>query len=241
MTHSFSTIIVAGGTGTRMNSEVPKQFLPLAGKPMLVWSVECFCRVPGCSEIVVVLPEEHLPEGTRHLEDLRTTVRVKLVSGGARRQDSVMKGLRALDPGASLVAVHDAARPGITTDIVEKALETARREGNAVVALVSVDTLVAADSGVILETLDRSRVFRVQTPQIFPVSVLVTALENAERDGVSGTDDAGLVRRSGHKVHLVSGSIRNAKVTTPEDLQMLEAFLHDRAPRKTSAHPGETR
>ncbi len=232
MNDQLSVVIVAGGMGSRMQNPVPKQFLPLLGKPVLRWSVDCFAAVPMVSELVVVLPSEFHVEGSRLLHDVHTSIPLKIVEGGQRRQDSVANGLKALEAGADWVAVHDAARPGVSPDLVIQAFKF----GNAVVAQESVDTLVEADQDRVVSHLDRTRIFRMQTPQIFPVKVLSDALQRAAQEGWEATDDAGLVRRCGHEVYLAPGSAENLKLTTNGDFAVLEALLRARLDTHAAIH-----
>lgn len=218
-------VVVAGGMGSRMNSAVPKQFLLLKGKPVVQWSLECFDQTPEVDSIVLVLPEDRIEEGLGKLADFKPHKKFTIVAGGARRQDSVRAGVNAIDAEDGWVAVHDAARPGITNTIVSNAFKLAFELGNAVCAMPSYDTLVKAIDGEIVGQINRSEVYRVQTPQIFRVSVLRQALEYADKNGILATDEAGMVRELGCKIHLVEGSELNSKITRAEDLDMLKALL----------------
>lgn len=218
-------VVVAGGMGQRMKSTTPKQFLPLKGKPVVQWSLECFDKTPEITGLVLVLPEEWLEEGMNRLESFKPQKPFKVVAGGALRQDSVRAGVEAANADQGWVAVHDAARPGITPALVSNALNQAFTSGNAVCAMPSHDTLVRVIDGEIAGQINRNEVFRIQTPQIFKTAVLRQALENAAAKGLVGTDEAGLVRELGYRIYLAEGSEMSGKITTPEDLDMFEALL----------------
>ncbi|MBF0499419.1 MAG: 2-C-methyl-D-erythritol 4-phosphate cytidylyltransferase [Candidatus Riflebacteria bacterium] len=223
---SFTAIIVAGGTGTRMATEMPKQFIDLGGKPVVRHCLETFSRLDICESIVLVLPGDRIEQGRDLLADFAPGKPFTIVSGGARRQDSVEAALSAISLPDAWVAVHDAARPLIPAAVIENAFLMARRLGNAVVAMPVVDTLVIADkTGRVTDNLDRTHIRSIQTPQIFPLSILRRAIENARAENVFGTDDAGLVRQLGITIHLTPGSMRNIKLTTADDLRILMSMI----------------
>lgn len=222
---SVTALIVAGGLGTRMNSGVPKQFLMLKGKPVVQWSLECFDQTPVIDKIVLVLPQAWVDEGRDKLISFDPEKPFAIVAGGSSRQESVKAGIDAIADAEGWVVIHDGARPGISPELVINALESARKLGNAVCAIPSTDTLVKAADGKVLENLDRTEIFRVQTPQIFRLSQMRKAIEHAIKNSIVATDDAGLIRELGEKVFLVNGSELNSKVTRPEDLYLLEALL----------------
>lgn len=222
---SVTALIVAGGLGTRMNSGVPKQFLMLKGKPVVQWSLECFDQTPVIDKIVLVLPQAWVDEGRDKLISFDPEKPFAIVAGGNSRQESVKAGIDAIADAEGWVVIHDGARPGISPELVINALESARKLGNAVCAIPSTDTLVKAADGKVLENLDRTEIFRVQTPQIFRLSQMRKAIEHAIKNSIVATDDAGLIRELGEKVFLVNGSELNSKVTRPEDLYLLEALL----------------
>lgn len=222
---SVTAIIVAGGLGTRMNAGVPKQFMLLKGKPVVQWSLECFEQTPIIDKIVLVLPRAWVDEGRDKLISFDPIKPFAIVAGGNTRQESVKAGIDAISDREGWVIIHDGARPGVSPELVTSALNSAKKLGNAVCAIPSTDTLVRAAEGAVVENLDRSQIFRVQTPQIFRLSQMRRAIENAFSKGISATDDAGLIRELGEKIFLVDGSELNSKVTRPEDLFLLEALL----------------
>ena len=218
-------VLVAGGQGRRFGADRPKQFLPLAGKPVLQWSLDCFAACSFVTEMVVVLPDDWVPWAGQHLRFPAGEPVVRVVPGGAERQDSVQAGLDALATSPGWVAVHDGARPGISPDMVKEAYECALSHGSAVCALPCRDTIVSAEGDRISRHQDRERLRLLQTPQIFRLGVLKAALANARKQGIRGTDDSFLVRTLGEDVHLVEGSERNRKITTAEDVAVVAALL----------------
>ncbi len=218
-------VVVAGGSGARMKSDIPKQFLEIGSKPVLQWSLECFDAVPETVEITVVLPDAWIEEGKLRLAGWKPKHPVKYICGGIRRQDSVEAGVSSLPDDDGWAAVHDGARPAITPEIVRACLGLAVGKGNASCAVPVSDTLVESTDGLVTGAVDRSKMFAMQTPQIFPVKLLREALARARADGADATDDAGLVRRLGLPVFLAPGSPLNIKVTRPEDLLLLSSIL----------------
>ncbi len=217
-----SAIIVAAGRGKRFGSH--KQFALLGGKPVLDWSLEKFIRHPEVDEIVLVLPDEK--KAAHYLR--RSKKIIAVVRGGATRQDSVRRGVGALDPKkADIVLIHDGVRPLVSLALITRVLRKARTK-KAVVPVVPIeDTIKEVVAGQVIRTIERARLYRVQTPQGFSYSLLKKALGKADEEGYVGTDEAALVERLGEKVSVVEGDIQNIKVTTREDLKILEAWLAD--------------
>ena len=220
---TVAAIIVAAGRGVRMGAEKPKALLLLRGVSLLERSVGIFLSHPRVNRIVAAVPD---PEAAARLLGARAG-RVGLVRGGATRQDSVRAALRSLTAGPDeIILVHDAARPLVTPQIIDAVIAAAADSGAAVPAVAPADTVrqVAAD-GAVEETLPRERLRLAQTPQGFRGGLLREAYDRAERDGFTGTDDAALVERTGHRIRLVDGSANNFKITTQLDLALAEAIL----------------
>jgi 2-C-methyl-D-erythritol 4-phosphate cytidylyltransferase len=209
-------LIVAAGSGERLGADRPKAFVMLAGKPMVQWSVDALRAVPAIERIAVAVPAgESAPDGT------------VAAPGGDVRSHSVRSALSVVGAGDP-VLVHDAARPLVSTELAERAIDELERLGcDAVVAAARVsDTIKRADGeGVVEETLERSRLWAVQTPQVFRRAALERALEADDAALAQATDDAWLVERSGGRVHVVEGPAGNLKVTTESDLRAAEAAL----------------
>ena len=220
-------VIVAAGSGTRIGGETPKQFLEIAGVPMLLRSIRPFARHPSVAHVVVVLrasdaaapPAWLLPHAGQMLS---------LVAGGAERSDSVAAGVAALPAACEFVLVHDAARPFIDAELIDRVINAARAGHAVVPALAVTDTIKemdAADPSRIVRTVPREQLRSVQTPQGFPRGVLEEAHARARRERRKGTDDAALVEQAGGMVRVVNGDPRNMKVTTPEDLELAEYLM----------------
>jgi 2-C-methyl-D-erythritol 4-phosphate cytidylyltransferase len=214
-------IIVAGGTGKRMGAEIPKQFLELGGRPLLMHTIERFREYDCSTEIITVLPEDQI----RHWIDLQTRysfdVPQTLVKGGSTRFQSVKNGLEFVDiPG--LVAIHDGVRPFVSKATIRRCFETAARLGNAIPAIQPSDSLrmMSVDAS---SALDRSKVRLIQTPQVFNTDLIKEAYNQDYQPEF--TDDAVVVERTGAIINLVEGNRENIKITNPEDLLISNAFL----------------
>ncbi len=219
-----TAIIVAGGRGVRLGAGQPKQLLEIGGRSMLQRSVDAFLAHPAVDEIVVVLPA-HLAKGNVAID--AGTKPLRIATGGARRQDSVAAGFRAASDDASIVLVHDAARPFVSGDLITRVIEAAGAHGAAIPARQASDTVKRApQAGArILETIPRETVWLAQTPQGFARAVLAKAVALGET--VEATDEAMLAERAGFAVHVVEGDEGNVKITTAEDLSRARRSLGD--------------
>jgi 2-C-methyl-D-erythritol 4-phosphate cytidylyltransferase len=215
-----SAIIVAAGAGTRFGEM--KQFAYLRAKPVLEWTLERFEAHSGVGAVALVLPDEN---DLKHYR-MRYPKIIDIVRGGDRRQDSVWQGFRLLSAaGPEIVLVHDGARPLVPADLISRVIEAARADGAAVPVLAVEDTLKEVRDGRVAGTVDRTFLFRAQTPQGFRYDVLKKALDAARKDRFYGTDEAALVERLGLPVTAVPGDPRNIKITTPADIPIAEALL----------------
>jgi len=210
--------VPAGGTGTRFGGRVPKQFVALGGRPILLATVAHFARHPRVGCIVVAAPAAHVDRARRLLAGLRTPAEVRVVPGGTTRQESVWRALQAIPDRPALIVVHDAVRPFITRALIDAVVAAAEAAGAAICALPIAETVKRVRGEVVEATVDRAGLWAAQTPQAFRAAVLREAHEKARRDGVVGTDDAALVERLGHPVRVVRGSEANVKITTRRDL-----------------------
>ena len=217
-------IIVAGGDSTRVGGEELKQFRWVAGKPMLLHSLQTFMAHPNVGSVVCVLPQRYAGDPPPWL--FQCDVDRLLVSiGGRTRSESVANGLDDLPDEAQIVLVHDAARPLVGAATIDRVIAAVREGTPAIAALPVVDTLKEIDGdGSIARTVDRSGLWRAQTPQGFPRAMLVDAHRRARAERVTATDDAALCERLGHVVRVVRGSERALKVTDPEDFARVEAL-----------------
>ncbi len=219
---SVGVIIVAAGRGTRVGASVPKQLLDLGGRSVLRRSIDAFDRHPAIAALVVVLPAELASDGPAVVGG--TDRPCQFVAGGARRQDSVREGLRAMPAGIDLVLIHDAARPFADAGLIDRVIAAAGASGAAIPALAARDTVkrVDPDRGTVTATLPREEIWLAQTPQGFRRDVLIAAVALGEA-GVEGTDEAMLAERAGHTVSVVPGDARNVKITTADDLAAARA------------------
>lgn len=218
-----AVIITAAGSGKRMGGSTPKQFLEIAGVPILMSSIKKFEASRYVSQIVVVTQNNRIKKTEGLIEKFGITKNWVVVSGGKQRQDSVFNGIKALSDDIEIVAIHDAVRPFVETPMIDQSIETAAREGACIVAVPIKDTIKRGNETV-GETLDRSRLWAAQTPQTFRLKPLKEAFEKAYKDGFYGTDEASLFERIGKKVVLLKGSYKNIKITEPDDLLMAEAL-----------------
>ncbi len=225
-----TVLIPAAGMGRRMGKAVAKQFLPLGDKPMLAHTLLAFQRAAEIDEIIPILSKEDMESCLRDIIEQYHVTKVKtLVVGGKERQDSVMNGLKKLDKDASVVLVHDGVRPFVTAEMIRESVEFAKKGECVVVGVPLKDTIKEVDDkGLVRHTLERSKLWAIQTPQAFPFKALKRAYEESYQHRISGTDDAMLVERAGGKVRVIMGSYENIKITTPGDLVLAEEILKRR-------------
>ncbi len=220
---SAAVIIVAAGRGARLGKG-PKAFAELAGESLLVRSARAFEAAPAVGTIIAVVPREKLGDAAAQLSSVRKLAAV--VAGGERRQDSVLEGLRALGPDyGGVVLVHDAARPFVDVELIERVAAGAADKGSAVPVWFLADTVKRVKDERIVETLGRDELRAAQTPQGFAFRVLLEAYEDAARNGVVVTDEAMVVERRGNPVYVVEGSPLNRKITTAEDWAWADSLL----------------
>lgn len=217
-------VVVAGGSGTRMGAAVPKQFLPLAGRPVLMWTVELFASIPGV-RVVVVLPEAHVPMWEELCRAHSFSAPHSVALGGASRHLSVANGL-ALWQGERLIGVHDGVRPLVSRETVSRCMEQAEEFGSAIPVMPSTESVRMLQEDGESHAVDRSKVMMVQTPQLFLADVLLKAFELP--DSPLFTDEASVVEMAGDSVHLCEGNRENVKITTPPDLAFAEMLLSGR-------------
>ena len=217
-------VIVAGGTGTRTGSNELKQFRWVAGKPMLLHSVQLFQQRADVCMVVAVIPKAYAGDPPPWLfqSDLS---RLLIGVGGNQRGNSVRSGLDDLPAEARIVVIHDAARPLVLDATIDAVIAAARNGTGAIAALPEVDTLKRVDAnGRIIQTVERSGLWRAQTPQAFPREMIDDVTRRANREGVSGTDDAALCEHYGYPVVVIPGSERAMKITTEADFARAEAL-----------------
>jgi len=218
----YFAIIVGGGSGSRMLSEVPKQFMLLRGRPVLMHTIEAFNKSDYNPEIIVVLNVDF----HQYWENLcllhNFSIPHKLIKGGTQRFDSVKNGIKAIRTQA-IVAIHDAVRPLLSKQLIDKSFEEAERSGNAVAAIKSRDS-VRQYNGTHTIALDREEIYLIQTPQTFSSDVLKKAYKQEFRNEF--TDDASVAESSGIRINLIVGETKNFKITFPEDIRLAEIYLN---------------
>jgi 2-C-methyl-D-erythritol 4-phosphate cytidylyltransferase/2-C-methyl-D-erythritol 2,4-cyclodiphosphate synthase len=227
-----SAIIAAGGRGQRFGSHVPKQLLTVGGQPVLERSVGLFLAHPQVDEIVIALPADIAADPPSYLRGSAKPLRV--VAGGARRQDSVLNAFRAIDARAEVVVIHDAARPFASQELVSRTIAAAAESGAALAAVQARDTVKRASAHgtrFVAETLARESIYLAQTPQAFTRAVLHDALAVGEA-AADATDEAALAERAGHRVRIVEGEQTNVKITIPEDLPVVDAIARGQGTRE---------
>jgi len=218
-------LIVAGGKGTRIKSKIPKQFLPLAGKPVLMHTLEAFYRYSENIKVVLVLPEDDMQIWADLCRQHRFNQHITICAGGETRFQSVKSGLAAIQ-GPGLVAIHDGVRPLVSEDIIGASYRLAAVHQSAVAAVRLKESIRMTDQDN-TKAVDRSRFRLIQTPQTFAIDLLKKAY--GQKEDSTFTDDASLVEKLGHTISLFEGSYENIKITTAEDLVVAEALLAARA------------
>ncbi|MGH7769251.1 MAG: 2-C-methyl-D-erythritol 4-phosphate cytidylyltransferase [Candidatus Binatia bacterium] len=222
-----NAVVVAAGEGKRMGGDLPKALIALAGRPLILHTLDRFAR-SQVRKVILVAPGKQRQEFEQLIATERPFSRLECVleSGGPRRQDSVRRGLNRLDDDCEVVVIHDGARPLVTPAIIDRCVELALKEGAAVVGVPAKDTIkVVSASRRIESTPPRNSLWEIQTPQAFRVEIVREAHRRAEQDGIEATDDAMLVERLGKSVALLEGERSNLKVTTADDLLIAEALI----------------
>ena len=219
-------VIVAAGTGSRMNMGINKQFIKLEGKEIIAYTIEKFYNNSNIEDIVVVVKEDESEFFKKEILDKYNFKNVKIAYGGKERQDSVDNGLKLLDEKCDVVLIHDGARPFVSDKIIDKSIEEAKEHKAIVVGVPVKDTIKVIDNDKnIVDTPNRSVLWAVQTPQTFDYNILIDAYKDAFKNKFYGTDDAMLVERIGYKVKMLEGSYNNIKITTQEDLNVGSQIL----------------
>lgn len=221
---TYTVMLPAAGSGRRMGAGFNKLFLELAGKPILIHTLDVFERDDHCKGIILSVKPEEQPTIEQMLQSYGITKVEALVPGGAERQQSVAACIQAHQNGG-VVLVHDAARPFIHLDVIRKLVEAANEHGAAIAGVPIKDTIKVTVDGVVEQTVDRSKLWSIQTPQAFRYELLKEASMKAEADGFLGTDESMIVERLGVPVRVVESTYDNVKMTTSEDLLFGEVLL----------------
>jgi len=230
-----AVILPAAGLGTRMGRPLPekvgtsrKQFMLLEGAPILIHTLRKFAACPSVDQIVIALRAEDIEWVQQMVDEQHFAKPVRCVEGGDSRQQSVENALTTLEAGTTLVAVHDAVRPFVDVEAIEKVIAEAAANGAAILGVVPVDTVKQVHRNKIRATIPRDRLVLAQTPQVFRFDLLKQAFEQARQDNFTGTDEASLVERLEQvEVCVVPGSDRNIKITKPTDMELARLFLSE--------------
>ena len=210
-----SAIIPAAGSGERFGEE--KQFKLLSGRPLFFHTLKLFLQSDYIDEIIVAVPSANVDSTHRDVLSMSAGKPVKVVAGGTRRQDSVKNGIDVSDSHSTLVCIHDAARPFVTEDLIQRSISACEFADGAVVGIPSKDTVKFSENGLVKETLDREKIWLAQTPQCFHKNKLLQALYYAETENLTGTDESALMEAMGFSIKLVEGNSNNFKITTKDD------------------------
>jgi len=228
----IAAILPAAGLGTRMGAETPKQFLELDGVPLVIFTLRRLAACEAITDFFIATRAEEVAALNERVARERLGRPARVVRGGGNRQESVANALGEVPPDAELILVHDAVRPFLTREQIERVIAEARKRSAAILGIPAMDTVkevkrasLPEDVALITRTISRERVVLAQTPQAFSAKLLREAFERAQRDGITASDEAALVERLGHDVYVVLGSERNIKITHPADMELARFYL----------------
>lgn len=225
-----TAIIVAAGEGKRLGGQVSKSFLPIAGRPLVLRTLDRFFSTQSIEKVILVVAEKELrPSQALIQNDPNLSHRPwVLQAGGGTRQESVRRGLEKLDTDCEIAAIHDGARPFVSSSLIDRCVDEAYRVGAVVIGVPVRDTVkVVSEAHWVQATLARNTLWDIQTPQVFRKEIIVEAHDWGMRQAIEATDDAMLVERIGQPVFLLEGERTNIKITVPEDILLAEALLRD--------------
>jgi 2-C-methyl-D-erythritol 4-phosphate cytidylyltransferase len=228
----IAVIVPAAGLGTRMGADQPKQFLELDGVPLIIFTLQRLASCPAITDFLISTRAEDVMSLQDKVAKAALGRPAKVIHGGDTRQQSVANALAQVDPSTELVLVHDAVRPFVTREQIERLIAEARARGAAILGLPAIDTIkevkrasLPEDVALISATIPRERIVMAQTPQAFSYTLLRDAFRKAQQDGMTASDEAALVERFGHDVFVVQGSERNIKITRPSDMDLARFYL----------------
>ncbi|SCI47111.1 MULTISPECIES: 2-C-methyl-D-erythritol 4-phosphate cytidylyltransferase [unclassified Romboutsia] len=221
-----SVIIVAAGSGKRMNMGINKQFIKLNEKEIIAHTIETFYKNENIDEIIVCIKKEEEEFFKDKIIDRYSFKNIKIAYGGKERQDSIYNGLKLIDSRCEIVLIHDGARPFVSERIINNSIKVAREKKAVVVGMPVKDTIKFVDDGSIKDTPNRENLWSAQTPQSFEYKLIMRAYEEAYKHDYYGTDDSMLVEKIGQQVTMIMGSYDNIKITSPEDIGIGEQILN---------------
>ena len=227
---NVTALIPAAGRGTRMKDTVGKPFLPLRGRPILAHTLDSFEKCSAVDGIILVVAPEMVDRCSAEITSAFGYTKVKrIVPGGERRQDSVHNGLLAIRDRCDIVLIHDGVRPLVTVETIERSIVLCQQYGAVITAVPPKETIKRGEGGFVFSTLDRTKLWTVQTPQTFTYDLILKAYTRAYEDRFWGTDDASLVERLGASIKILEGSYDNIKITTQDDLCAAESLFQRRS------------
>ena len=228
----IAAIVPAAGLGTRMGADTPKQFLELDGMPLIIFTLKRLAACPAITDFLIATRADDVVSLQDKVARAGLGRPARVVHGGDTRQQSVANALAQVDPSTEIVLVHDAVRPFVTREQIERVIAEARTRGAAILGIPAIDTVkevkrasLPADVALISATIPRERIVLAQTPQAFSYALLRDAFRKAQEDDVSASDEAAVVERFGHEVFVVLGSERNLKITRPSDMDLARFYL----------------
>jgi 2-C-methyl-D-erythritol 4-phosphate cytidylyltransferase len=235
----IAAILPAAGLGTRMGADTPKQFLELDGVPLVIFTLRRLAACEAITDFFIATRADEVASLDERAKQERLSQPVRVVRGGGSRQESVANALAEVPDDTEIVLVHDAVRPFVTREQIERVIAEARARGAAILGIPAIDTVkevkrasLPADVALITGTIPRERIVLAQTPQAFSLKLLREAFARAAQDDLSASDEASMVERIGHDVHVVLGSERNIKITRPADMELARFYLEqERRPR----------
>jgi 2-C-methyl-D-erythritol 4-phosphate cytidylyltransferase len=237
----IAAIIPAAGLGTRMGADMPKQFLELDGMPLIIFTLRRLAACPAITDFFIATRAEEIVSLQDKVARAALGRPARVVHGGDTRQQSVANALAQVDPATEIVVVHDAVRPFVTREQIDRVIAEARARGAAILGIPAIDTVkevkrasLPEDVALISATIPRERIVLAQTPQVFSYPLLRDAFRKAQEDDVTASDEAALVERFGHDVFVIVGSERNLKITRPADMDLARFYL-DQERRKEHA------
>lgn len=220
-------IIPAGGKGTRINSEIPKQYLRFHNKELIAYTIEIFQKNDLIDEIIIAAQKDYFNILYSIKEKYLFTKISQIVEGGSERQFSVFNALKSIKADDNdIILVHDAVRPLLSQEILEKSIQSAVEFGSSVVAIKAKDTLIKGND-LIEDYIDREKIYYVQTPQAFRYKIIYNAMKKAEEDNFLATDESMIVKHAGNSIKIVEGSSFNFKITTDDDIELFKLISHD--------------
>ena len=225
-----TAIVVAAGAGRRMGGETVKTYLPVAGRPLVLRTLDRLFSAPRVDDVVLVVAPNDLGRcgDLLHRDDALRDRRWSLQAGGETRQQSAKRGLEKISADTSIVLIHDGARPFVSAGLIDRCIAAAQEKGAVVVGLPARDTIkMVGQDHLIKSTPDRNGLWEIQTPQAFQREIILAAHAWAEREGIEATDDAMIVESMGNPVYVMEGERTNCKITVPEDIWLAEAMIRD--------------